>query len=69
MQGIYISGIFTACKTKPSNAMLKRIFFLATILLTTLLSAQNLVGVKVDDMTDAQIKSILAQGQSQGFSI
>ena len=49
--------------------MLKRFLFLAALSLTTLLSAQNLTGVKVDDMTDAQIKSILAQGQSQGLSI
>ncbi|NDD50069.1 MAG: hypothetical protein EBZ34_01355, partial [Flavobacteriia bacterium] len=49
--------------------MLKRFLFLATILVTTVLSAQNLAGVKVDDLTDAQIKSILAQGQSQGLGI
>ncbi|NDD35689.1 MAG: hypothetical protein EBZ26_05215, partial [Flavobacteriia bacterium] len=49
--------------------MLKRFLFLAAILVTTVLSAQNLAGVKVDDLTDAQIKSILAQGQSQGLGI
>ena len=49
--------------------MFKRFLFLAAILVTTVLTAQNISGVKVDDLTDAQIKSILAQGQSQGLGI
>ena len=69
MQGIYISGIFTACKTKPSNAMLKRFLFLAAILVTTVLSAQDLTGIKVDDLSDAQIRAILAQGKERGMDI
>ena len=69
MQGIYISGIFTACKTKPFNAMLKRFLFLAAILVTTVLSAQDLTGIKVDDLSDAQIRAILAQGKERGMDI
>jgi len=69
MHGIYISGIFTARKTKPSNAMLKRFLFLAAILVTTVLSAQDLTGIKVDDLSDAQIRAILAQGKERGMDI
>ena len=69
MQGIYISGIFTACKTKPFNAMLKRFLFLAAILVTTVLSAQDLTGIKVDDLSDAQIRAILAQGKERGMDV
>ena len=69
MHGIYISGIFTARKTKPSDAMLKRFLFLAAILVTTVLSAQDLTGIKVDDLSDAQIRAILAQGKERGMDI
>ena len=69
MHGIYISGIFTARKTKPSNAMLKRFLFLVAILVTTMLSAQDLTGIKVDDLSDAQIRAILAQGKERGMDI
>ena len=68
MHGIYISGIFTARKTKPSNAMLKRFLFLAAILVTTVLSAQDLTGIKVNDLSDAQIQAILSQGKERGIA-
>ena len=32
------------------------------------LQAQSLVGVKVDDLSDAQIQAILARGKSQGMN-
>ena len=49
--------------------MLKRFLFLAAILVTTVLSAQDLTGIKVDDLSDAQIRAILAQGKERGMDI
>ena len=49
--------------------MMKRFFFLFAILLTTVLAAQDLSGIKVDDLTDAQVRQIFNQGQAQGLSI
>lgn len=48
---------------------MKRILFLVLLLVTTVLSAQNLSGIKVDDLSDAQIRSILAQGKERGLDI
>jgi protein involved in polysaccharide export with SLBB domain len=48
---------------------MKRILFLIVLLVTTVLSAQNLSGIKVDDLSDAQIRSILAQGKERGLDI
>ena len=48
---------------------MKRILFLIVLLVTTVLSAQNLSGIKVDDLSDAQIRSILAQGKAQGLDV
>ncbi|NQW26014.1 MAG: SLBB domain-containing protein [Cryomorphaceae bacterium] len=48
---------------------MKRILFLVVLLVTTVLSAQNLSGIKVDDLSDAQIRSILAQGKERGLDI
>lgn len=49
--------------------MMKRIFFLFAILLTTVMAAQDLSGIKVDDLSDAQIRSILAQGKERGMDV
>jgi polysaccharide export outer membrane protein len=49
--------------------MMKRFFFLFAILLTTVMVAQDLSGIKVDDLTDAQVRQIFNQGQAQGLSI
>ena len=48
---------------------MKRILFLIVLLVTTVLSHQNLSGIKVDDLSDAQIRSILAQGKERGLDI
>jgi protein involved in polysaccharide export with SLBB domain len=47
--------------------MTKRLFLFLALVITTVLSAQDLSGIKVDDLSDAQIRSILAQGQARGF--
>ena len=49
--------------------MTKRLFLLAAILFSTTVFAQDFSGVKVDDLTDAQIQQIYNQGQAQGLSI
>ena len=49
--------------------MTKRLFLLVAILISTAGFSQNLSGVKVDDLTDAQIQQIYARGQSQGLSV
>jgi protein involved in polysaccharide export with SLBB domain len=49
--------------------MTKRLFLFLALVITTVLSAQDLSGIKVDNLSDAQIRSILAQGQSQGLNI
>ena len=49
--------------------MTKRLFLLAAILFSTTVFAQDFSGVKVDDLTDAQIQQIYKQGQAQGLSI
>jgi polysaccharide export outer membrane protein len=49
--------------------MTKRLFLLAILLFSTTVFAQDFSGVKVDDLTDAQIQQIYKQGQAQGLSI
>ena len=49
--------------------MMKRFFFLFALVCSALLSAQDLSGIKVDDLSDAQIRSILSQGQAKGMDI
>jgi polysaccharide export outer membrane protein len=48
--------------------MFKRLFFVSALLIPTLITAQSLYGVRVDDLSDTQIKSILDRGKSQGMS-
>jgi protein involved in polysaccharide export with SLBB domain len=49
--------------------MTKRLFLFLALVITTVLSAQDLSGIKVDDLSDAQIRSILAQGKERGMDI
>ena len=46
--------------------VLRSIFF--ALLVGFNLQAQSLVGLRVDDLSDAQIQSILDRGKSQGMS-
>ena len=49
--------------------MTKRLFLFLALVITTVLSAQDLSGIKVDDLSDAQIRSILAQGKERGMDV
>ena len=48
--------------------MFKRLFFVSALLIPTLITAQSLAGVRINDLSDAQIQSILDRGKSQGMS-
>ena len=49
--------------------MTKYIFFIFILLFGLSLQAQSLIGINVDDLSDAQVLSIFERGKAQGLTL
>ena len=49
--------------------MTKYIFFIFILLFGLSLQAQSLIGINVDDLSDAQVLSIFEKGKAQGLTL